>query len=159
MILRTIRRLRPRLFRSQAGTAMVEFALTAPVFLLMFMGIIEVGRYATYAVLAQASARSGANYGSANLMTAADLVGINQWATGDAQYLPAPITVTYQHLCSVNGVLPPVACSWNQVTAPVNTVYYIKVNVSAMYAPWVSYPGIPARVTISGSDYLRVQQQ
>ena len=159
MILRTIRRLRPRLFRSQAGTALIEFALLAPAFIFMFMGILEVGRYATYAVLAQASARSGANYGSANLMTAADLNGINTWATGDAQYLPTPITVTYQHLCSVNGVLPPVACSWSQVAPPVNTVYYIKVTVSAMYAPWVSYPGIAARVTVSGSDYLRVQQQ
>jgi len=159
MILRTIRRLRPRLLRSQAGTAMVEFALTAPLFLMMFMGIVEIGRYATYAVLAQASARSGANYGAQNLMTAADLTDINTWATGDAQYLPTPITVTYQHLCSVNGVLPPVACSWNQVTPPVNTVYYIKVNVSAHYAPWVSYPGIPGVVTVTGSDYLRVQQQ
>jgi len=159
MILRTIRRLRPRLLRSQAGTAMVEFALTAPAFLLMFMGIVELGRYATYAVLAQASARSGANYGAYNLMTAADLNGINTWATGDAQYLPTPITVTYQHLCSVNGVLPPVACTWTKVSPPTNTVYYIKVIVSAQYAPWVTYPGISNSVTVTGSDYLRVQQQ
>jgi len=158
MILRTIRRLRPRLLRAQAGTAMVEFALTAPAFLFMFMGIVEMGRYATYAVLAQASARSGANYGSYNLMTAADVNGINSWATGDAQYLPSEST-TYQHLCSVNGVLPPVACSWNTTTPPTNTVYYIKVTVSGQYAPWVSYPGIPNSVTVSGSDYLRVQQQ
>ncbi|MGB8151668.1 MAG: TadE/TadG family type IV pilus assembly protein [Candidatus Cybelea sp.] len=159
MILRTIRRLCPRLLRSQAGTAMVEFALTAPAFLFMFMGIVELGRYATYAVLAQASARAGANYGAYNLMTADDLNGINTWATGDAQYLPTPITVTYKHLCSVGGVLPPVACSWNQLTAPTNTVYYIQVIVSAQYAPWVSYPGIPPSVTVTGSDYLRVQQQ
>ena len=57
-----IGRVRSRLLRSQAGTAMIEFALVAPAFLFMFMGLIEVGRYATYAVLAQASARSGANY-------------------------------------------------------------------------------------------------
>jgi Flp pilus assembly protein TadG len=153
-----IRRLRPRLLRSQAGTAMVEFALTAPAFLLMFMGTVELGRYSTYAVLAQAAARAGANYGSANLMTAADVNGINTWATGDAQYLPSE-SVTYQHLCSVGGVLPPVACSWNTSTPPTNTVYYIKVTVSGVYAPWVSYPGIPNSVTVTGSDYLRVQQQ
>jgi hypothetical protein len=117
-----------------------------------------MGRYATYAVLAQASARSGANYGSYNLMTAADVNDIDSWATGDAQYLPSP-SVTYQHLCSVNGVLPPVACTWNTTAPPTNTVYYIKVTVSGTYAPWVSYPGIPAHVTVTGSDYLRVQQQ
>ncbi len=159
MILRTLKKLRPRLLRSQAGTAMVEFALTAPAFLFMFMGIVEMGRYATYAVLAQASARSGANYGAYNLMTAADLNGINTWATGDAQYLPTPITVTYKHLCSVSGALPPVNCTWSGTTPPVNTVYYIQVIVSAKYAPWVSYPGISNSVTVTGSDYLRVQQQ
>jgi Flp pilus assembly protein TadG len=159
MILRTIRRLRPRLLRSQAGTAMVEFALLAPAFVFLFMGAVEVGRYATYAVLAQASARSGANYGSYNLMTAADLNGINTWATGDAQYLPTPITVTYKHLCSVNGVLPPVACTWGAVAPPVNTVYYIQVTVTAAYSAWIAYPGVPSPVTVKGSDYLRVQQQ
>ncbi|MGA8661389.1 MAG: hypothetical protein WB644_03690, partial [Candidatus Cybelea sp.] len=59
----------------------------------------------------------------------------------------------------VNNVLPPVACSWNSLAAPTNTVYYIQVIVSAQYAPWVSYPGIPNSVVVTGSDYLRVQQQ
>ena len=138
---------------------MVEFALFAPVFILLFMGIVELGRFATYAILAQAAARAGANYGAQNLTTAADLNGIDTWATGDAQYLPAPITVTYKDLCSVNGVLPPTTCNVSTTAPPVNTVYYVQVTVNAKYAPWISYPGIPNPVTVSGSDYLRVQQQ
>jgi Flp pilus assembly protein TadG len=158
MRLRPIRRA-ARLVRSQAGVAMVEFALFAPVFILLFMGIVELGRYATYAILAQAAARAGANYGAQNLTTAADLTGINTWATGDAQYLPAPITVTNKDLCSVNGALPPTKCSVSAVAPPVNTVYYVQVTVNATYSPWIAYPGIPNVVTVSGSDYLRVQQQ
>lgn len=148
-----------RWFRSQRGSAMIEFALIAPVMAMLFMGIVEYGRYSTYAILAQASARSGANYGSWNLMTAADTAGINTWATGDAQYLPTPITVTYNYQCSVNGVLPPVNCSFSKITPPTNTVYYIKVTVSAKYTPWVNFPGIAKQVTVTGSDYQRVAQQ
>jgi len=148
-----------RLVRSQAGVALIEFALFAPVFILLFMGIVELGRFCTYAILAQAAARAGANYGAQNLTTAADLTGIDTWATGDAQYLPTPIAVTYKDLCSVNGALPPTTCTVSSTAPPVNTVYYVRVTVNATYAPWISYPGIPSTVTVSGSDYLRVQQQ
>ncbi len=76
----------------ERGSALIEFALFAPFFVLMFMGVVEMGRFATYAILAQASARSAANYGASNLITAADQAGINSWGTGDAQYLPTPYT-------------------------------------------------------------------
>jgi Flp pilus assembly protein TadG len=158
MTLRPIKRA-AHLVRSQAGVALVEFALLAPVFILLFMGIVELGRFCTYAILAQAAARAGANYGAQNLTTAADLTGINTWATGDAQYLPTPIAVTYKDLCSVNGALPPTTCTVSATSAPVNTVYYVQVTVNATYQPWIQYPGIPHPVTVSGSDYLRVQQQ
>lgn len=150
-----------RLFRSQAGSAMIEFSLIVPVFALLFMGAVEMGRFAAYAVLAQAAARAGANYGAWNLVTAANLSGIDAAATSDAQYLPTPIAVTYQDVCSVNKVMPPTTsqCPTSSVAPPVNTVYYIKVTVSANYAPWIGYPGIPSRVYVSGSDYQQVALQ
>lgn len=138
---------------------MLEFALLAPAMIMLFMGILEIGRFTTYAILAQASARSGAGYGAANLITAADIAGIQSATTNDAQYLPTPIAITAKHLCSVNGALPPTPCNFSTMTAPTNTVYYIGVTVNANYAPWVSYPGIPNPVTVSGSSYMRVSQQ
>jgi hypothetical protein len=67
--------------------------------------------------------------------------------------------VTYKDLCSVNGALPPTTCTVSATAAPINTVYYVQVTVNATYQPWIQYPGIPNTVTVSGSDYLRVQQQ
>ena len=88
---------------------MVEFALLAPVFILTFMGIVELGRFCTYGVLAQAAARASANYGAQNLTTAADLAGIDTGLL--ATHSPSkPIAVTYKDLCSVNGALPPTTC-------------------------------------------------
>jgi Flp pilus assembly protein TadG len=140
---------------------MIELALIAPVFALLFMGVVELGRFATYAVLAQSAARDGANYGAWNLVTAANLTGIDSAVASNTQYLPSPVTVTYQDVCSVNKVLPPTSsqCPTSVTTAPVNTVYYIKVTVNASYAPWITYPGIPNPVKVSGSDYQQVAQQ
>lgn len=146
-------------FHRQRGSALVEFAIFAPMFVLMFMGVMEMGRYATYAILAQASARSGANYGASNLMTGADLNNIKAWGTGDAQYLPAGYTYTYNYLCSVNGQLPPKTCSFSGSSPPTNTVYYIQFTITATYAPWINYPGIPSTITVKGSDYQRIAQQ
>lgn len=148
-----------RLFRSQAGAALTEFALLLPVFALLFMGIVELGRFATYAIVAQNAARAGANYGAWNLVSAADLSAIGAAVTKNAQYLPAPINITFQDECSVNKVLPPTTCTFSTSGPPTNTVYYIKITVSASYAPWVNYPGIPSKVTVSGSDYQQVAQQ
>jgi Flp pilus assembly protein TadG len=147
-----------KLFRSQAGSAMLEFALLTPAFALLFMGIVEFGRYGTYAILAQGSARTGANYGSANLETAADLSGIQASALSDAQYLPSP-AITPHDLCSVNGAMPPTPCVFSSVAPPLNTVYYVQVNVTATYTPWIVYPGIPGHITVTGSEYVRVVQQ
>lgn len=147
-----------KLFRAQAGTAMIEFALLTPAFALLFMGIVEFGRYGTYAILAQGAARTAANYGSWNLVNAADLSGMRASAASDAQYLPSP-TITSQDLCSVNGAMPPTPCVFSAVAPPVNNVYYVQVTVTATYHPWIAYPGIPDPVTVTGSDYLRVVTQ
>ena len=80
-------------------------------------------------------------------------------ATSDAQYLPSGYTITSKYLCSVNGVLPPTACSFSKIGPPVNTVYYIQVTVAGTYAPWFSYPGIASSVKVSGTTYTLVGHQ
>jgi Flp pilus assembly protein TadG len=151
--------MRPR--HLERGTAMIEFALIVPVLSLLFMGIVEMGRFAAYAVLAQSAARDAANYGAWNLVTADDTNGMASAMQYNTQYLPSPLSVTYQHVCSVNKVMPPTAaqCPTSLAGPPVNTIYYIKTTITASYAPWITYPGIPSTVTVSGVDYQQVAQQ
>ncbi len=57
---------------------MVEFAILAPVFVFLLIGLIEVGRFAFFGILAANAARAGAQYGAQTLSTAADTVGMTK---------------------------------------------------------------------------------
>lgn len=154
-----------RLGRADSGTAMIEFALSLPILTFLFLGLVEIGGWAPFAILAQAAAWSGANYGAWNLITAADSTGMNTWTAGSAQYLPAGYTYTTGHVCSVKGAQPPTTCPSFAVNPPSNTVYYIKVTVKGTYKPLVTIPQLPgfaplpAQITVQGISYRQVATQ
>jgi Flp pilus assembly protein TadG len=55
---------RRRLFRAESGTSLVEFAILAPVIIFLLIGVIEIGRFAFFSILAANAARAGAQYGA-----------------------------------------------------------------------------------------------
>lgn len=146
-----------RLFRSETGTSMVEFAIIAPVFIFLLIGLIEVGRYAYFGILAANAARAGVQYGAQNTTTAAQTTAIQNAALQDGQNLSTWL-ITPTVLCSVNGATPTAAaCSGAGV--PVNTIYYVQVVVTGTFTSLLNYPGIPHSSLISGSAVMRVANQ
>jgi Flp pilus assembly protein TadG len=149
-----------RLFRSQAGTSMVEFALVAPVLIFLLIGLIEVGRYTYFGILAANAARAGVQYGAQSLYTAQDITGMTNAAVGDAQNLPNWTAsnggITANYLCSQNGS---VASPCVTATPAAGTVYYVKVTVTGTFKSLLNYPGIPNGVPISASAMMRVISQ
>ena len=143
------------LWRSDAGSSIVEFAILAPVFVLLLIGLIEIGRYTYFALLAANAARAGAQYGAQNLITADDTTGMNSAASQDGQNL-ANWTVTATPLCSVSGAAPATCAGGGAVT---NTIYYVEVDVSGTFTSLFRYPGIPQNVTVSGKSVMRVANQ
>ncbi len=79
-----LKRLR-RLVRSDKGTSMVEFAIIAPVFIFLLIGLIEISRFAFFALLAANAARAGAQYGAQNTTTASDSASMTAAALTDGQ--------------------------------------------------------------------------
>lgn len=80
-------------FLGQRGAALVEFAVIAPLLILITLGTIELGRYAYFAILVSNAAQAGAAYGSQNITTAEDTPGMEAAVVQDAS--PNPIaTVT-----------------------------------------------------------------
>ncbi len=151
----------PRLFRrSDTGTAMVEFSILAPVFVFLLIGVIEVGRFAFFAILAANAARAGVQYGAQNTTTAIQTANIQNAALQDGQNLANWTSnggsITVKDLCSVNGAAP-ATCVGTGV--PVNTVYYVQVQVKGVFSSLLNYPGIPNNVPISGSAIMRVASQ
>lgn len=148
------------LLRSEKGTALVEFAILAPVFLFLLVGLIEIGRYTYFALLTANAVRVGVQYGAQNLSTAADTSGMVNAATQDAQNLPSSITTTIQanHLCYINANAS-TPCPAN--STPQSTwVYFVQVTATGgTVASLFRYPGIPQNVPISASATMRVVNQ
>ncbi len=136
---------------------MVEFAILAPVFVLLLIGLIEVGRFAFFGILAANAARAGAQYGAQTLSTAADSVGITNAAKQDGQNL-SNWGVQANDLCSVNGGAPAI-CPTPGAGPPTNTIYYVQVQVNGTFSSLLKYPGIPHSAQISGSSTMRVANQ
>jgi Flp pilus assembly protein TadG len=151
-------RLMRKLSRSESGASLVEFAILLPVMVFLLMGVIEIGRYTYFAILAANAARAGAQYGSQNTTTADDITGMSEAATADEgsvpQFSPSPTP-----LCAVNGGAP-AQCAASAGSGPAaGTVYYVQVVVTGTFTTLFHYPGIPNNIPITGSATMRVVNQ
>jgi Flp pilus assembly protein TadG len=148
---------------SASGSSLVEFALALPVFVFLLIGLIEVGRFEYFSILAANAARAGAQYGAQTLLTAYDNAGITYAVTQDGGNLPnwtsAGGEVTVNQLCAAEGTAPS-TCStpWGS-SPPQNTIYYVQVQVTGVFTSLLNYPGIPNEIPISGSSTMRVATQ
>lgn len=140
---------------------MIEFAVLAPVLLLLLVGLIEVGRYMFFGILAAHAARAGVQYGARNLSTAADAAVNGSATTGaalqDGQSLPQ-FKATSSVFCTVNGALS--TCPSNTANAvPPSLVYYVDVQVTGTFKSLMKYPGIPQSLPVSATAIMPVANQ
>jgi Flp pilus assembly protein TadG len=144
--------------RSDRGTALVEFALAAPVMILLLIGLIEVGRYMYFAVKMANAARAGVDYGAQSLAAAGNTAGIQNaalqdWWDATSTPNPSAITVAVSHSCELaNGTATPCPSG----SPPQNVVYYLEVDTSGTFTSLLNYPGMPNSVPISGKAIMRV---
>ena len=73
-----------KLFRAQSGAAIVEFALVAPVLIFLVIGLIEIGRFMFFGIVAAHAAEAGAQYASQSLANAYNGDGITSAANADS---------------------------------------------------------------------------
>lgn len=147
--------------RCDRGTSALEFALMAPVFIFMLVGIIEIGRYTYYAILAAHAARAGVQYAAQNLETASDAAAsgpnTSNAAVVDGQQL-ANWKVTSKVVCTVNNVAAPCPANNTSSVSPSN-FYYVQVQVTGTFNSLLKYPGIPQQIPVSGTAIMRVGNQ
>jgi Flp pilus assembly protein TadG len=149
--------------RAESGASLVEFAVFAPLFAFLLVGLIEIGRFMFFSILAANAARAGAQYGAQDLTTAFDTSGITNAALQDGQSLSnwtAPGGgIAVQQLCVVNGAAPQPCATSGTAGPPQNTIYYVKVQVTGVFGTLLNYPGIPTNIPISGSSMMRIITQ
>lgn len=163
--------------RDTRGSAMVEMAMTMPLFLLLIMGSFELGRLAYFAIEVQTASRAGASYGSVNLGNdSASSTNVQQAAKNDVPDLTnmtsltvsTPVTecvcetiTTSSGTASFSGFLSCTdatinACTGGNSSTQYYNIRYIKVDTQATVDPMVHLPGLPKTYTLFGTTRMRV---
>jgi len=165
---RRVKPLRARADR-QSGASLVEVVLLMPLMMLIFFGMVDLGRYIFLAIEVHSAARAGAQFGaqsltnssSANwpaLRTAAcnDVPDITPCGTTGLVVTPstsscwcanAPGTVVS---CGVYGG-PTNPCSGS------SQIVLLTVNTSATFNAWIAYPPF-TNITISATAVIPTGQ-
>lgn len=168
-------------FQDNRGSALVELALTTPLFLFLIAGSIEFGRVAYYAIEVANAARAGASYGSVNVGNADQTASIEQAAKNDAPDLPvmnatatsACVCETVTHntdgtstqsfnpssgtaSCTTSTTIS--SCTEDDSVATQYVIKYVSVSTSASINRIFSFAGLPRTYTVYGSSQLRTLQ-
>lgn len=172
-------------FRDTRGSAMVEMALTTPLFMLLIFGSFELGRIAYFAIEVQSASRAGASYGSLNPGTdfSTDATANTiQAAKNDAPDLIRLTTLTVSTpvtycVCETldtssstgaasfsrpvscgDGNTTIANCKGGSATTAHYVLHYVKVDTQATVDPLIHLPGLPGVYTLYGSTRMRLLQ-
>jgi TadE-like protein len=141
-------------YRNHNGSVAAEFALTAPIIVLLAAGIADFGMLATkYAGLA-AAARIGAAYARTHPDDTTGIQHAVQSAIGFAPALTFP--ASFPRSCECDDETP-IACSESCATVgrPGPNRVFIRITANQPFTPLVPWPGIPAMLT--GATEARLQ--
>ncbi len=134
---------------------MVEMAVAVPVLALLLLAATDFGRLYYTNIEVANSARAGAQYGSQSLIAAADSVGMQKAAKGDASNLSSLSATASQCTCMSSTTVA--ACPTGYCTSNPQATF-VKVDTSTTFTTVVKYPGIPSSVTLAGEAVMRVAQ-
>jgi Flp pilus assembly protein TadG len=134
------------------GASFVELALLLPIFFLIFIPAVDVGRALYVAIEVSSAAQAGSAYGMQN---PSDVDGMKSASAAGASNLSGlSATATYGCECS-DGTSAVTSCT-STPTCSYNYVNYVDVIASAPYATTFHYPGLPSSMTISREARMRV---
>lgn len=163
-------------FRDNRGAALVELALITPIFLLLMMGSVELGRIAYYSIEVENAARAGAAYASFNLQNANLTGSVQQAAKNDAPDVSNLIVVTQGSQCvcetlnfssnspSFNPSSGTIGCKTDTInncnvessTSVDSVIEYVTVSTSANIDSLIHVPGLPTSYPLAGYSAMRI---
>jgi hypothetical protein len=136
------------------GSVAAEFALMAPIIVLIAAGIADFGMLATKSAGLAATARIGAEYAR---IYPADTSGIEHAMQSAMSFAPAlTFPAGFPRSCEC-GDATPIACSQSCATVgrPGPNRVFIRITANQPFAPLVPWPGIPTMLT--GMMEVRLQ--
>ncbi|HEY1255926.1 MAG TPA: TadE/TadG family type IV pilus assembly protein [Terracidiphilus sp.] len=149
-----------KLIHEQRGVALVEFAVIAPVMILILSGIVDFAFYFQANMQLQDQASVGAAFGAIP-GNQNNLSGMEFWATYNQQNTTLSVTSGYQAVatniftCSPGGasVASGASCPGNPAGTPIE---YVQVKTQGVFKSILICPGIPSQITLYGQATYRV---
>lgn len=141
------------MIRPRRGSTMIEFALTAPLLMLLAAGVLNYGMALRSAIAVAAAARAGAQYGSISAANAADVAGMQAAAADAAPRLTGMVVTPLQVCRCSNGSA--VSCSGTCASGAV--AMYVEVTARATAPHIFRYPGLPYTGAVSSKAVMRAR--
>lgn len=138
-----------------AGQSLIETALLGSLFMVLLLGIIELGRVAYAAIEVANAARAGAAYGAQNGSTASDSTGISNAATNDAANLTG-LSTTSSYACVCSDGTASTCAHGDCSTSHIEEI--LTVNTQANFNPLFHLPGLPTSYTLKGKAVQKCMQ-
>lgn len=141
------------MMRHRRGSTMIEFALTAPLLMLLAAGVLNYGMALRSAIAVAAAARAGAQYGSVSTANAADTVGMRAAALNAAPNLTGMVVTPVQVCRCSNGSA--VSCTGTCGSGTV--AMYVEVTARATALHIFRYAGLPFSGAVSSTAVMRAR--
>lgn len=163
-------------FRDNRGAALVELAMITPLFFLLMMGAVELGRVAYYSIEVENAARAGASFGAVNIGNANLTSSVQQAAKNDAPDVSNLIVVTQGSACVCESMTTATnspsfnpssgttsctsaainSCTVESSTTLDSVIQYVTVSTSANIDPLIHVPGLPTSYALTGYSAMRI---
>lgn len=141
---------------SEAGQAVVEFALAMPLLALLLMGAAELARVAYAAIEVSNAAKAAVQYGAQSRATAGDTAGMLAAAQNDAYNLTG-LTLSASTSCTCSDGTASTCLSTDCATSHIEAI--LTVTTQATFDPLIHLPGLPTTFTLGGYAVQKVLEQ
>ncbi len=131
-----------------AGSALVEFALVVPLFLLICLAGIDFARVFATAMAINGANRVGLQFAAQNPATTSGIPGV---VAADAALTGLQVAALQYCACSAGGAQ--VACT----STCSGKMTYTQVTSTLPFKTVAAWPGVPDSLTLSISGVIRVQ--
>lgn len=154
-----------RLCKCERGSPATEFALIAPMLLLMSVGVIDFGMTVRAKSEVEASARAGLQKGFGDMWDTTDIETAAKDALSKDPAIQASAAVTSTASCYCNGTLTAsgAGCTETMTVATVcgagggPLTHTLTVDVSRQHKLMFNYYVLPTELTLTGSATARTQ--
>ena len=146
------------LMRAKAGTAAVEFGLTAPLLLGLLVPMADLGIAFSEQLQVQQAAQAGAQYASYQPWNSNSSTAIANAVTSATTLAGLTATPAPSHSCGCpNGTAIAAATCGSTCSDGTTAGYYVVVNAQLAYTPVLPYSLLGSSVTLAAQSTIRVQ--